>query len=129
MRQHAIVICVGLKVKIAKEAAASIQQIKWLISLIPSAVLGGGALLWQASREGMDGVDAAVRPNMSVDAGNRREPQDAVLVFGSTGKLGRLIVQKVWAPDAPQLQQRALRPNPRKLTMHRCCAQSTETAF
>ena len=66
-----------------------------------TAVLGGGALLWQASRGsrgGMDGADGASQSGLGGPGGKRREPRDAVLVFGSTGKLGRLVVQKVWHP-------------------------------
>ena len=63
-----------------------------------TAVLGGGALLWQASRGGMDALGGAAEPGPAAFAGKRREPRSAVLVFGSTGKLGRLVVQKVRHP-------------------------------
>ena len=64
------------------------------MSCVPAAVVGAGALLWQASRGGMDSADGATQPSLGGALSGQREPSDAVLVFGSTGKLGRLVVQK-----------------------------------
>jgi len=62
---------------------------------VPVAVLGAGALLLQASRGGMGGTEGTAEPAFGGGLLGQREPKDAVLVFGSTGKLGRLVVQKV----------------------------------
>ncbi len=62
---------------------------------VPVAVLGAGALLLQASRGGISGMEGAAEAASGGGPPGQREPNDAVLVFGSTGKLGRLVVQKV----------------------------------
>ena len=82
-------------------SVVSHYTVRWHELCVPAAVLGGGALLWQASRGGMDGAAGAAEPSSGGTAAQARKPQDAVLVFGATGKLGRLVVQKVSAITAP----------------------------
>ena len=58
-----------------------------------------GAIAWAGSlaQKGQS-LTAAATSGMTSPA-EAAKPQDAVLVFGSTGKLGRLVVQQVWRPS------------------------------
>ena len=66
------------------------------------AVLAGGlgTLIWGVSR-GAQGNGAGPQQEAAPATGDMQPPrEDAVLVFGSTGKLGRQIVAQVSSPEA-----------------------------
>lgn len=63
--------------------------------LSAGAVLGGAVFVWQAINSAMQDDEDAVAPSAAAGPPEPRQPGDAVLVFGGTGKLGRQVVKKV----------------------------------
>ena len=58
--------------------------------------LGGAVLLWRAmSGATVEGDLGSATSRKDAVPPKRRDPENAVLVFGGTGKLGRLLVKKV----------------------------------
>ena len=55
-----------------------------------------GAIAWAGSVAQKGQLPAAAATSGMTSPAEAAKPQEAVLVFGSTGKLGRLVVQQVW---------------------------------
>ena len=55
-----------------------------------------GVIAWAGSVAQKGQSPAAAATSGTMPPAEAAKPQEAVLVFGSTGKLGRLVVQQVW---------------------------------
>lgn len=89
-----------------------------------------GALVWAGS-QAQRGTPVAAGATMA-SADQPAKPEDAVLVFGSTGKLGRLVVKQVRL-SVEASQPCALRGHAHSACLHadgrsRCASQQTLAA-
>ena len=62
--------------------------------------LGGAVVVWGAIRRSMQGEGSTAVLEEAAAEPEPRQPSNAVLVFGGTGKLGRLVVQKARSPPS-----------------------------
>lgn len=58
-----------------------------------------GALVWAGSQAQQGSPIAAASSSTMASSAEAAKPENAVLVFGSTGKLGRLVVKQVQSGD------------------------------
>ena len=89
-------------------------------------VLGGAVLLWWAMSGAMGESDlGSASGRQDALPLKRRDPQNAVLVFGGTGKLGRILVKKVCVQ--PRRASRRIRMAVECRQSLQCCACESRT--